>query len=108
MKHLQNRVSLIGHVGQDPEVKTLENGTKLAKVSLATNSYYIDRNGQRVEQTEWHRLTAWGKTADLIENHVHKGSRLAVEGRLQYRKYEDEDGRTNRFAEIRLDEVMLL
>ena len=63
---MKNTVQLIGHVGQDPEVKSLEGGKKLANISIATNEVYYKENGDKVEKTEWHRVTAWGKTADII------------------------------------------
>jgi single-strand DNA-binding protein len=92
MNSLKNRVQLIGHVGQEPEVKNLEGGKKLANISLATNDVYYKENGDKVEQTEWHRITAWGKTAEIIEKYVTKGKELAITGKLSTRNYEDKNG----------------
>ncbi len=105
---MRNKVNLIGRVGQDPEIRTMENGTKLAKFSLATHDYYTNREGERVEQTEWHQLVAWGKTAELIEKLVNKGAEMAVDGKLTYRNYETADGDKRYVTEIRVNEFMLL
>ncbi len=108
MSNLRNRVSLIGHVGQDPEVKVLENGSKLVKFSLATNDWYYDKDGRKIEETAWHRLIAFGKTAEFIEQYVQKGSKLAVDGQITYRQFENNEGQTVYLTEIRVSEVMLL
>ena len=105
---MKNSVNLIGYVGQDPEIKTLDNGVKLAKIRLATNDYYVTRDGERKEQTQWHTVVAWGKTADVVERFVTKGRLLGVEGRLEYRNYENESGEKRYFTEIRANEVLLL
>ena len=105
---MKNRVQLIGRVGQDPEVKTLDGGKKLAIVSIATNDVYYKENGDKVEQTEWHRVTAWGKTADIIEKYVVKGKEIAVEGKLTHRSYDDKNGEKRYVTEIIANEVLLL
>ena len=105
---MKNRVQLIGRVGQDPEVKTLEGGKKLANVSIATNDVYYKENGDKVEQTEWHRVTAWGKTADLIEKYVTKGKEIGIEGKLVHRSYEDKNGEKRYITEIVASELLLL
>ena len=84
MNALRNKVQLIGFVGQEPEIKTLEGGKKLANITLATNENYTNNKGEKVEQTEWHRLTAFGKTAEIIEKYVTKGKEIAVEGKLSH------------------------
>ena len=89
---MRNKVQLIGHVGQEPEIKTIESGKKVAKFSLATNENYTNSKGEKVEQTEWHRLTAWGKTAEIIEKYVTKGKEIAIEGKLTHRSYDDKNG----------------
>ena len=86
MNALKNKVQLIGHVGQEPEIKTFEGGKKLANITLATNENYTNNKGEKVEQTEWHRITAWGKLADLIDKYVIKGKEIAIEGKLTHRK----------------------
>ena len=70
MQTLRNNVQLIGNLGQDPEIINLESGKKLAKFSIATNESYKDKNGEKVEQTYWHNIVAWGKTAEIVENYV--------------------------------------
>lgn len=105
---MKNRVQLIGNVGNDPEVKTLENGKKLAHVSIATNDYYKNEKGERVEQTEWHRVTAWGKTAEIIEKYVVKGKEIAVEGKLTHRSYDDKNGEKRYITEVVVNEILLL
>ncbi len=105
---MKNQVHLIGFVGQNPEVKVLENGSKLTKFSLATNDYYVTREGERVEQTQWHRLVAWGKQAEIAEKYVNKGRLLQVEGQLVYRNYEDAQGQKHYVTEIRVNEILLL
>lgn len=84
-----NKVLLIGHTGQDPEVRYTANGTAIATVSLATSEYYKDKNtGERVEKTEWHNLVAFGKVGEIMGEYVRKGSKLYVEGGLNTQSYE--------------------
>ena len=108
MNALRNKVQLIGHVGQEPEIKTFEGGKKLANITLATNESYTNAKGEKVEQTEWHRLTAWGKTAELIESYVIKGKEIAVEGKLTHRSYDDKDGVKRYITEVVISELLLL
>ena len=105
---MKNRVQLIGRVGQDPEVKNLEGGKKLATITIATNDVYYKDNGDKVEQTEWHRVTAWGKTAEIIEKYVTKGKEIAIEGKLTHRTYEDKNGEKRYVTDIVVNEVLLL
>ena len=105
---MKNRVQLIGHVGQEPEVKNLEGGKKLANISVATNEVYYKENGDKVEKTEWHRVTAWGKTAEIIEKYVTKGKELAIDGKLTTRSYDDKEGVKRYITEIVANEVLLL
>ena len=105
---MKNRVQLIGHVGQEPEIKTLEAGKKLANLSIATNEVYYKDNGDKVEKTEWHRVIAWGKTAEIIEKYVTKGKELAIDGKLTYKSYDDKDGIKRYITEIVANEVLLL
>ena len=104
---MKNRVQLIGHVGQDPEVKTVNN-KKVATLTIATNDFYFNEKGDKVEQTEWHRITAWGKTAEIIEKYVTKGKEIAVEGKLTHRSYDDKDGNKRYVTEILVNELLLL
>lgn len=105
---MKNSVQLIGHVGQEPEIKNLEKGKKLANISIATNEVYYKENGDKVEKTEWHRVTAWGKAADIIEKYVTKGKEVAVEGKLTHRSYDDKDGNKRYITEIVANEILLL
>jgi single-strand DNA-binding protein len=104
---MKNKVQLIGHVGQEPEVKTINN-KKVANVTIATNDYYYNEKGDKVEQTEWHRVTAWGKTAEIIEKFVTKGKEIGIEGKLTYRSYDDKEGNKKYVTEILVNEVLLL
>ncbi len=108
MSKLRNRVQLIGHVGQEPEVKTFGEGKKVANITLATNDFYRNDKGEKVEQTEWHRVVAWGKTAEIIEKFVQKGKEIAVEGKLTYRSYEDKNGEKRYVTEVVADEILLM
>ena len=105
---MKNRVQLIGRVGQDPEVKNLEGGKKVTTITIATNDVYYKDNGDKVEQTEWHRVTAWGKTAEIIEKYVAKGKEIAIEGKLTHRSYDDKNGEKRYVTDIVVNEVLLL
>jgi len=105
---MKNRVQLIGHVGQEPEIKNLEEGKKLANISVATNEVYYRENGDKVEQTQWHRVTALGKTAEIIERFVTKGKEIAIEGKLIHRSYEDKNGEKRFITEVVANEILLL
>jgi single-strand DNA-binding protein len=108
MSRSLNKVMLIGNVGSDPEIRTTGGGTKIAKFSLATNRQWNDRSGQRQEKTEWHRITAWDKTADIIEQYVHKGDKLYVEGSIEYSQTEDESGKPRYWTDIVIREMVML
>ncbi|GAA3751962.1 MULTISPECIES: single-stranded DNA-binding protein [Flavobacterium] len=108
MSAIRNKVQLIGNVGNDPEIKTLESGRKLAHLTIATNEIYRNDKGEKVEQTEWHRITAWGKTAEIIEKYVVKGKEIAVEGKLTHRSYDDKNGEKRYITEVVIDEILLL
>jgi len=108
MNAMKNKVQLIGHVGQDPEVKDLEGGKKVANLTLATNDYYINDKGEKVENTEWHKVAAWGKIAEIIEKYVVKGKEIVVEGKLTHRSYEDKDGTKRFVTEVVANDILLL
>ncbi|WP_347051220.1 single-stranded DNA-binding protein [Flavobacterium olei] len=108
MNAMKNRVQLIGNVGNDPEIKTLENGKKLAHITIATNDHYKNDKGEKVEQTEWHRVTAWGKTAEIIEKYVVKGKEVAIDGKLIHRSYDDKNGEKRYITEVVVNEILLL
>ena len=92
MNTLRNSVRLYGNVGQEPEIKTFDNGNKVAKFSLATTEKFRDSKGEMTEETTWHNLVVWGKQSEIVEKYVKKGERLIVEGRLTNRSYEAKDG----------------
>jgi single-strand DNA-binding protein len=108
MSTLRNKVQLIGHVGNDPEIKTFDGGKKLAKLNVATNQSYKNEKGEKVEETQWHSLIAWGKTADIIEKYVVKGKEIAIEGKLTHRSYEDKNGEKRYVTEVVIDELLML
>ena len=108
MSTLRNKVQLIGHVGNDPEIKTFDGGKKLAKLNVATNESYKNDKGEKVEDTQWHNLIAWGKTADIIEKYVVKGKEIGIEGKLTHRSYEDKNGEKRYVTEVVIDELLML
>ena len=107
MNTLRNKVQLIGNLGNDPEIITLDSGKKLAKFSLATNEYYKDADGQKQTKTDWHNLVAWNKTAEIIENYVTKGKEIAIEGKLTNRTWDDKEGNKRYTTEVVVNEVVL-
>ena len=108
MNTLRNKVQLIGHLGNNPEIITLENGTKLAKFSLATNDSYKNAQGEKVTNTEWHNLVAWNKTAEIIEQYLEKGREIAIEGKLTNRSYETKEGEKRYITEVVVTELLML
>ena len=108
MSTLRNKVQLIGNVGNDPEIKSFDGGKKLAKLTIATNESYKNEKGEKVEDTQWHNVIAWGKTADIIEKYVTKGKEIAIEGKLTHRSYEDKNGEKRYVTEIIVNELLLL
>ncbi len=108
MNNLRNRVQLIGNPGMNPEIKVLENGNKLAKLSLATNETYKNARGEKVTDTQWHNVIAWGKTAELVEKYVRKGKEIGVEGKLVTRNYEASNGEKRYVTEVVVNEILLL
>ena len=103
-----NRATLIGNVGADPEVRTTSSGKRVAQLSVATNRAWTDAEGTPHERTEWHRVVAWGRLAEVVEEYVKKGERLYVEGEIQYRSYEDGEGVTRYVTEINARELLML
>lgn len=108
MNALKNKVQLIGNLGNAPEVKNTESGKKLAKFSMATNETYRNAKGEKVTETQWHNLIAWGKVADLVEKLLSKGTEVAVEGKLINRNYTDKDGNKKYVTEILVNELLLI
>ena len=108
MSSLRNKVQLIGNLGNNPEILNLESGKKLARFSLATNETYTNSQGEKITNTEWHNLIAWGKTADVIEKYVTKGKEIAVEGKLTSRSYEKNNGEKCYVTEVVINDLVLL
>jgi single-strand DNA-binding protein len=96
-----NKVILLGRIGQDPEVRSLPNGAKVANFSIATSDNYTNKEGVRVEQTEWHRIELWDNLANIAEQYVRKGEQLYVEGRIRTEEYTDKDGIARKAVKIR-------
>jgi single-strand DNA-binding protein len=103
-----NKVILVGNLGKDPEVRHLEGGNSVANFTLATNEYYKDKQGARVERTEWHNISAWRGLAELTEKYLKKGSQVYIEGKLRTRQYQDKDQQTRYITEIIAEEISLL
>ncbi|MFK8038761.1 MAG: single-stranded DNA-binding protein [Crocinitomicaceae bacterium] len=107
MNNLRNKVQLIGHIGQAPEVIAFDSGNKLAKLTLATNENYKNAKGEKVTDTQWHNLVAWGKTADIVEKFLSKGQEIAIEGKLVNKSYETKDGDKRYKTEIQISELLM-
>lgn len=105
---MRNKVMLIGNLGQDPEMKTLESGKKVANFTLATKDDYKNTEGQKVSETTWHNIVAWNGLAEIASKFLKKGREVAVEGRINYKTYEDKQGTTKYFTEIVLSDLLLL
>ena len=108
MYALKNKVQLIGNLGGKPEVKTLDSGKKLATLSLATSESYRNAAGDKVTETQWHRLVAWGKVADIAEKYLDKGKEIAIEGKLINRSYTDKEGNKKYITEVQVSELLML
>ncbi|MEP6584721.1 MAG: single-stranded DNA-binding protein [Ginsengibacter sp.] len=103
-----NKVSLIGNAGKEPECKTLQDGTTVAKLALATTESYRLKNGEVQARTEWHTIIVWRGLVNVVQKYIHKGSMLYVEGKLRYRQYEDKEGQKKYVTEIVADQLILL
>lgn len=108
MYSLKNKVQLIGHLGAAPEIKNTETGKKLARFSVATNETFRNANGEKVKETTWHNLVAWGKVADIAEKFLNKGSEVAIEGKLVNRSYTDKDGNKKYISEVMVNDMLML
>ena len=107
MSTLRNKVQLIGNVGNAPEVKNLESGKKVATFSIATNEFYKNSKGEKVQNTQWHNIVAWGKTAEIIERYAGKGKEIAIEGKLTSRSYETKEGEKRYVTEVVASEILI-
>ena len=103
-----NKVTLIGNLGGDPEVRHLENGVMVARFSVATNENYRNAKGEKVTETQWHNLVAWGKVAEIVEKFLTKGKEVAIEGKLVNRSYNDKEGNKKYVTEIQVNELLML
>ena len=108
MNNLRNRVQLIGNIGSTPVLKQTSNGKVYSKISLATNSTYVDKEGNKVKETQWHPIVVWGKKAEIAEKYITKGQEICIDGKLNYRTYEDNNGDTKNVFEIIATEILLL
>jgi single-strand DNA-binding protein len=105
---LKNSVQLIGNIGKDITMATFDKGTKKASITIAVNEYYTNNKGEKVKQTEWHNLVAWGKTAELMAETLSKGNEIAIQGKLSNRSYEDKEGNTKYITEVIVNEFYKL
>ncbi|WP_075343712.1 single-stranded DNA-binding protein [Tenacibaculum agarivorans] len=108
MNALKNKVQLIGHLGNKPEIIDLDSGKKLAKFSIATNETYRNKLGEKVTDTQWHNVVAWNKTAEIVENYLDKGNEVMVEGKLTTRTYETKEGEKRYITEVVCNELLML
>jgi single-strand DNA-binding protein len=108
MNTLRNSVKLIGRLGQDPEVKTLDKGNKFAKFSLATSDSFTAKDGSKQEQTQWHNIVVWGNLAVICEKFLKKGKEIAIDGRLTYHTWEDKNGTKHFTSEVVANELLFV
>ncbi len=108
MQNVTNKVQLMGHLGQEPMVKSFSSGSKMASFSLATDESYQNASGNKIENTQWHRLVAWGEVAHEIETQLHKGQKVSIEGKISNRSYQAKDGSTRYATEIIVSDFELL
>lgn len=108
MNTMRNKVQLIGHLGINPEIRTTDKGVKMAKIRMATSDVYTNTKGERVTDTEWHNVIAWGKTAEIAEKLLQKGSEVMIDGRLSHREYTGADGMKRYITEIVAGSLLIL
>lgn len=108
MNALTNRVQLIGNLGTNPEVKTMDAGTKMARFRMATNESYRNNKGEKITETQWHTVIAWGKIAEIAEKYLVKGKEVIIEGKLVNRSYNDKDGNRKYVTEVQVLDMMML
>jgi single-strand DNA-binding protein len=108
MSALKNKVQLIGNLGNAPEVRTLESGKKMVRFSMATNEVYKNAKGEKVTETQWHSLIAWGKVAEIAEKFLSKGTEVAIEGKLVNNNYMDKDGNKKYSTDVHVNELLLM
>ena len=108
MNALKNKVQLIGNLGNAPEVRTTKNGKKMVRFSMATSEVYKNANGEKVTETQWHNLIAWGKVADIAEKFLSKGTEVAIEGKLINNNYIDKDGNKRYATDVHVNQLLLI
>ncbi|TAG15118.1 MAG: single-stranded DNA-binding protein [Sphingobacteriia bacterium] len=108
MNAVKNKVQLIGNLGQDPDVKNIGDDKKVAHLSVATNESYQNAKGEKVTETQWHNVVAWGKLADIVEKYLVKGTEVVIEGKLINRNYIDKQGVKKYITEIQANEILIL
>ena len=107
MTTLRNSVQLIGRLGNDPETKTFGDNKTMVKFPFATSSYYKDKAGERVDETQWHNIVAFGNTATIAEKYLKKGQEVAISGKITYRSWDDKDGNKKYMTEIIANEIVM-
>jgi len=108
MYALKNKVQLIGNLGNDPEIRTTENGKKMARFRIATSEVYKNAKGEKITETQWHNLVAWGKVAEIAAQYLAIGKEVAIEGKLVNRSFDDKNGNKRYITEIQVNELLLL
>lgn len=108
MNALRNRVQLIGNLGADPDVKTLTSGKIRAQFRMATSESYRNSKGDKITETQWHNVVAWGKHAEVVENYLKKGNQIAIEGKLIHRTYDSKEGEKKYFTEVVASDILML
>lgn len=108
MNNMRNKVTLIGHMGNAPELKTFEGNKKMVRVSIATHEMYTNKKGEKVNDTTWHNVVAWGPLAETVSKYTQKGSEIAVEGRLVNKTYTDKEGVKRYSTEVHMNDLVLL
>ena len=108
MNTLKNHVQLIGNLGSNPELKVFDSGKKMISVNMATNEVYTNKQGEQVTETQWHRIVAWGGTAETMSRLLQKGSEVIIQGKLRHRSYEDKNGVTKYITEVVVQDFLAL
>lgn len=106
--NLNNKVQLLGHLGNNPEIRTLDNGNKMARMSIATYEPYKDAQGKKVDKTQWHNVVAWSTQAEYAEKHLAKGKQIMIEGTLRHNSYTDKDGQKRYTTDVHVSNFMLI
>ena len=108
MNNVKNKVQLIGNLGNAPEIKILDGGKKLARISLATNETYKNAKGEKITETQWHNVIAWDKTAEIMEKYFTKGLEVLIEGKLVNHNYTDKEGIKRYATQVQANELLIL